>query len=64
MNWFTHAPVLVLAGLLSLGAALWAGIHLQHVLEDGGGSHVGEFVVLFVLALVLFGVSRLGLRGR
>jgi hypothetical protein len=64
MNWLTHAPLLVLAGLLSLGAALWAGIHLQHVIEDGGGSHVGEFVVLFLLALALFSVSRLGLRRR
>jgi hypothetical protein len=54
MNWLTHAPMLVLAGLLSLGAALWAGIHLQHV----------EVVVLFLLALALFGLSRLGLRRR
>jgi hypothetical protein len=63
MNWLIHAPVLVLAGLLSLGAALWAGSHLQHVIGDGG-RHVGEFVVLFVLALALFGVSRVGLRRR
>ena len=47
-------------GLISLGLALWGGIHLQHLLDDGGGRHVGETVVLIVLALGLFAGSRYG----
>ena len=41
-------------GLISLAVALWAGIHLQHLINDGGGRHLGETVVLIVLALGLF----------
>ena len=47
-------------GLLSLMAALGSGIHLQHLIDNGGvfehGSsrHLGETVVLIVLALGLF----------
>ena len=44
-------------GLISLVAALLGGIHLQHLIEDGGGRHLGETVVLIVLALGLFGSS-------
>ena len=47
----------VALGLISLVAALLGGIHLQHLIEDGGGRHLGETVVLIVLALGLFGSS-------
>ena len=41
-------------GLISLAVAILAGIHLQHLVHDGGGRHLGEVVVLIILALVLF----------
>ena len=44
----------LLLGLVSLGLALWSGTHLQHLLDNGGGRHAGEFVVAIVLALVVF----------
>ena len=44
-------------GLISLTAALLGGIHLQHLINDGGGRHLGETVVLIVLALGLFAGS-------
>ena len=43
-------------GLISLMMALLGGIHLQHLIEidsgfaNGGGRHLGETVVLIVLA--------------
>jgi len=33
------------------------GIHLQHLINNGGGRHLGEAVVLIVLALGLFAGS-------
>ena len=44
-------------GLISLAVALWSGIHLQHRINNGGGRHLGETVVLIVLALGLFAGS-------
>ena len=44
----------LILGLLSLVFALLSGIHLQHMLNDGGGRHTGEFAVLIVLALLAF----------
>ncbi len=44
-------------GLISLTLALWGGIHLQHLINNGGGRHLGETVVLIVLALGLFAGS-------
>ena len=50
-------------GLISLTAALWSGIHLQHLIHNsavfahGSGRHLGETVVLIVLALGLFAGS-------
>ncbi len=44
-------------GLISLTVALWSGIHLQHLINNGGGRHLGEAVVLLVLALGLFAGS-------
>ena len=41
-------------GLISLTLALLGGIHLQHLISNGGGRHLGETVVLIVLALGLF----------
>ena len=44
-------------GLISLTVALWGGIHLQHLINNGGSRHLGETVVLIVLALGLFAGS-------
>ena len=44
-------------GLISLLVALWAGIHLQHLINNGGVRHLGETVLLIVLALGLFAGS-------
>ena len=44
-------------GLISLTLALWGGIHLQHLINNGGGRHLGETVVLIVLALGLYAAS-------
>ena len=44
-------------GLISFTAALGSGIHLQHVIHNGGVRHLGETVVLIVLALGLFAGS-------
>ena len=44
-------------GLISLTVALWSGIHLQHLINNGGGRHLGEIVVLIVLAVGLFAGS-------
>ena len=41
-------------GLISLTVALWGGIHLQHLINNGGGRNLGETVVFIVLALGLF----------
>ena len=52
----------LIPGLLSLVLALWAGTHLQHLIDDGGGRHVGETIVTLVLALFVFGAGRYGSR--
>ena len=50
-------------GLISLMAALLSGIHLQHLIHNGGvlahgsGRHLGETVFFIVLALGLFAGS-------
>ncbi|MCH2314023.1 MAG: hypothetical protein VYC23_05875 [Chloroflexota bacterium] len=44
-------------GLMSLAVAILGGMHLQHLVNDGGGRHLGEAVVLIVLALGLFAGS-------
>ena len=55
-------------GLIALTMALGAGIHFQHLIDSGaggceppkdceGGRHLGETVVLMVLALGLFAGS-------
>jgi len=44
-------------GLISLTLALWGGTHLQHLINNGGGRHLGETVVFIVLALGLFAGS-------
>ena len=44
-------------GLISLTVALWGGIHLQHLINNDGGRHLGETVVLIILALGLFAGS-------
>lgn len=49
-------------GLISLVLALWGGMHLQHLIDDAGGRHAGETVVVMVLALLVFGACRYGSR--
>jgi len=49
-------------GLVSLVLALWAGTHLQHLLDDAGNRHSGETVVALVLALLVFAAGRYGSR--
>ena len=44
-------------GLISLTVALWGGTHLQHLIDNGGGRHLGETVVLIVISLGLFAGS-------
>ena len=44
-------------GLMSLAMAILGGMHLQHLVNDGGGRHLGEAVILIVLALGLFAGS-------
>ena len=44
-------------GPMSLAVAILGGMHLQHLVNDGGGRHLGEAVVLIVLALGLFAGS-------
>ena len=55
MTWrnVLHRTSLIL-GLISLGLALWGGIHLQHLLDDAGNRHAGETVVALVIALLVF----------
>ena len=47
----------LLLGLMSLAVAILAGMHLQHLVDDGHSRHPGEVVVLLILALVLFSGS-------
>ena len=47
----------LLLGLMSLAVAILAGMHLQHLVDDGGGRHLGEVVILLILALGLFAGS-------
>ena len=44
----------VVLGLMSLILAILGGIHLQHLVDDGGGRHLVETIVLLGLALGLF----------
>ena len=44
-------------GLISLTVALLAGIHLQHLIDDGASRHLGEAIILIILALGLFAGS-------
>ena len=50
---FLQRTSLVL-GLVSLVLALWSGMHVQHLLDNGGGRHAGESVVAIVLTLLVF----------
>ncbi len=54
-----HRTNLIL-GLISLGLALWGGMHLQHLLDDAGSRHIGETVVALVLAVLVFAAGRYG----
>lgn len=49
-------------GLLSLVLAVLSGMHLQHLLDDGGGRHAGETTVLIALTLLVFAGCWSGVR--
>ena len=63
MTWrnLLHRTSLIL-GLISLAVALWAGIHLQHLIDDEGNRHAGETVVALLIALLVFVGSWFGAR--
>ena len=63
MNWrdILRRTSLIL-GLISLALASSFGIHLEHLLDDGGARHVGEVVVFIVLAVSVFAGSWYGAR--
>jgi len=63
VNWrnLLHRTSLIL-GLVSLAVALWAGTHLQHLLDDAGNRHAGETLVALVIALLVFVGSWFGAR--
>ncbi len=64
MNWSdTLRRASLILGLVSLALATPIGIHLQHLIDGGGGRHVGEAIVFVVLSLLAFAGSRYGLRG-
>ena len=44
----------LILGLVALGLSIWGGMHLQHLIDDKGNRHLGETVVLLVLALLVF----------
>ena len=52
----------LILGLISLGLALWGGMHLQHLIDGKGNCyrHIGETVALLVLALLVF-LTHLGM---
>ncbi len=56
-----HRTSLIL-GLISLGVALWGGLHLQHLIDDAGNRHAGETVVALVIALLVFAAGWYGAR--
>jgi len=56
-----HRTSLIL-GLISLGVALWGGLHLQHLIDDEGNRHAGETVVALVIALLVFAAGWYGAR--
>ena len=63
MNWRnTLRRTSLILGLISLALAASLGIHVQHLLDDGGGRHVGEVLVFIVLALSVFAGSWFGAR--
>lgn len=64
MNWGDALRrVSLILGLVSLALATAIGIHAQHLIDDGGGRHVGEVLVFIVLSLLAFAGSRYGSRG-
>ncbi len=63
MNWRSVLQrTSLILGLISLVLALWGGMHLQHLLDDGGNRHAGETVVVLVLALLVFAACWYGAR--
>lgn len=52
----------LILGLISLGFAILAGMHAQHLLDNAGSRHLGETLVVLALALLVFAGSRYGTR--
>lgn len=63
MNWqgFLKRTSITLA-VISLALALYGGVHLQHLVNDEGGRHAGEFIVLLALAILSLAASLYGSR--
>ena len=63
MNWtgFLRRTSLPL-GLISIVLAIWAGMHAQHLLDNGGSRHIGETLVAILLAVAVFAGSWYGAR--
>ena len=63
MNWtgFLRRTSLLL-GLISIALAVWAGMHAQHLLDNGGSRHAVETLVTVLLALAVFAASWYGAR--
>ena len=52
----------LIAGLIALGLTLLGGTHLQHLIDDGGGRHLGETLVFVAHSLLAFSASQYRLR--
>ncbi len=52
----------LVTGLISLVAAVWTGMHFQHLLDVGSAQHMAETAVGGVHTLVFFGASSFGAR--
>ena len=52
----------LILGIISLGLALWGGMHLQHLIDDAGNRHAGETVVTLVIELLVFAGCWIGAR--
>ena len=63
MNWrnLLRRTSLIL-GLISLALALWAGIHLQLLIDDTGNRHARKTVVMLAMATLVLGASWYGAR--
>lgn len=52
----------LILGFISLAFAVWSGMHIQHLLDDGGSRHIGETLVTIILTLAAFAGNWFGTR--